>query len=70
MKTFLDDVMINKKILTRLKKSILIDQLEEAIDKLDNFNNIQMNFLAQCDASRLNVNNSARLKRSKYDVSL
>lgn len=69
MKTFLDDVMINTKILTRLKKSILVEQLENAIDKLDNFNAIQTNFIAQYDASRVKIGNT-KAKARKYDVSL
>ena len=69
MKTFLDDVMINTKILARLKKSILVEQLENAIDKLDNFNAIQTNFIAQYDASRVKIGNT-KAKSRKYDVSL
>ena len=69
MKTFLDDVMINTKILTRLKKSILVEQLENAIDKLDNFNAIQTNFIDQYDASRVKIGNT-KAKARKYDVSL
>ena len=49
MKTFFQDEYINSKILSRLVREIKSDELDRAIEELDELNQIQSHVISRCD---------------------